>query len=169
MDKGIQHRYQWLIFLVAFGVSFIILQNVVFTTSRIEGNSMAPNYHDGDFVMVLKQNKQLMLNDVIIMKAPDKSKAHYIKRIIGESNQTIAFINNRLYRNGYQTTESFLKPGTKTVDYVWIQNGNPNIPNHHYFVLGDNRKISKDSRSFGVVPESKITGKVIGTYWHIKQ
>lgn len=157
-------RIQILVFSIFTIISFILLQEFIFTVSQVNGNSMAPNYDSGKFVLVQKHPRHIEDGDVVILKAPDKKHEFYIKRIIGQNQDTIAYEGNHLKRNGIYMSEHYLGKNVKTNDFVWTLNNSVKIPEGNFFVLGDNRELSRDSRNFGLISEDCIVGKVILQY-----
>lgn len=164
LDGDRKQKTQILIFMVSTILSFVLLQGGVLTVSRVSGDSMAPNYKSGNYVLVAKQYTNIRDGDVVILKAPSGNGDYYIKRIIGKANETVSYVNNQLKRNGVNATEPYLAAGIKTNDFTWILNNDRKIPEGSFLVLGDNREVSKDSRSFGLISEDSIVGKVILQY-----
>ena len=92
----------------------------------------------------------------------EKNK-NLIKRLIGVPGDTIEFKNNVLYINGQQTAEDYLSDEVFTADY-----GPLTVPEDMYFMCGDNRQYSSDSRSWGLVSKEQLIGKGVAIYWPIK-
>ncbi len=137
----------------------------------VDGNSMVSTLQEEDQLVVEKISK-LRRFDVIVFNLP--GNATYIKRIIGIPGDTIRYQNDQLYVNNKKVSEKFLNKNkeklpahtnyTPDFDLVDII-GEKKVPAHTYFVLGDNRRISKDSRSFGVVDSKYIFGKAVWIYY----
>ena len=143
----------------------------IFLPISVDGASMMPTYEDGDIVIVNKIGKQISgieRFDVIAFVAPIGEI--YIKRVIGLPGDHIAYENDTLYINEESLEESYLDlykkqlldTGTLTLDFT-LQSltDYSTIPEGYLFVLGDNRRISLDSRypSVGLVPMEKVLGK----------
>lgn len=132
------------------------------------GVSMEPHYKSEQSVMVdinyfLTYKPQR--GDIILFKTPGKESIEVIKRIIGLPNETLEIKNGGIIINGKLLQENYLYENSltlidNTMD-IFMKNGSQLfIPNGSYFVMGDNRKHSYDSRSFGLVNLSLIVGKV---------
>ncbi|WP_318245391.1 signal peptidase I [Psychrobacillus faecigallinarum] len=151
--------------LFAWGVRVFILTPIV-----VDGASMMPTFEDGDKVVVNKIGPRLTEYkrfDVIVFEA--KEDTNYIKRIIGIPGDRIAYENDELFINGEKYEEPYLDEykkallgnDTLTQDFKLDQKlGEIAVPEGHYFVLGDNRLNSIDSRdpSVGFVPMDKFLG-----------
>lgn len=163
--------FEWLQAIVV-GVLFVLLVRAfIFSPVTVEGASMMPTYEDGDKVIVNKIGMslgELERFDVIVFKATEKD--NYIKRIIGVPGDHIAYQNDELYINGEKYEEPYLaqykaqlKDGGKlTYDFSLEElTGVTEVPEGYYFVLGDNRRKSNDSRSpsVGLISEDAIMGE----------
>jgi signal peptidase I len=90
----------------------------------------------------------------MIFESNDSDKKNWIKRIIGEEGDTLEYKNGRVYRNGEELVEDYIKEDM-TFPFETIV-----VPENHVFVMGDNRNGSRDSREIGPVPNENIVGKV---------
>lgn len=164
--------------VIKFIVPILILATLVFffilrtSSHMVDGNSMSPTLHDGDRVIVTR-TKEPKRYEVITFKPPVKSDYQYVKRIIAMPGDLIStdgnylFINHQAERMPEQldySSASELPDGTIKVDIsdnVFEQlSPLKKIPDNHYFVLGDNRNNSSDSREFGLVDGNSIEGVV---------
>lgn len=145
-------------------LTFVIFLLIRFAVQnfRIEGYSMEPNFHDGQFLLV---NKLIYLlhsperGDVVIFRFPNSPSRDFIKRVIGLPGDRIEVLNGRVLVNGEQLPESYpLSPGSYTYGPVIVGAD-------EYFVLGDNRNNSSDSHSWGMLPAKNIIGKAWFSYW----
>lgn len=147
------------IVILAFLMRYILVQ-----TFLVDGTSMQPNYQNNDFVLVDKLSYKLrspMRGETIILHPPQELNSSYIKRIIGLPGETISIEKNTIAINGEKITEPYLQSGEQTLIGGAFDAGLKRIlKDDEYFVLGDNRENSLDSRSFGVVPEKNIVGRV---------
>ena len=99
--------------------------------------------------------------DVVIFKLPRDNATDYIKRLIGLPGDTWREIRGNVYINGKKLTEPYVKPDRRDT----LSQGPIKIPKGQYFMMGDNRNGSCDSRRWGTVPRHNLIGKVIATYW----
>ena len=162
-------------YIVTFVIIIIIFTFIV-AFHPIAGNSMVPTLEEGNIVVVNKFYKHLFdlkRNQIVIVKKESKT---YIKRVIGLPGENIYFKNNTLYINNKGYKEEFLASDVTTYDYKLTDYcgeelcKDGKIPEDYYFVLGDNRNDSKDSRSvnFGLVHKDEIEGLVIFKIWPVK-
>ncbi|MGE5139415.1 MAG: signal peptidase I [Rudaea sp.] len=129
---------------------------------RIEGYSMEPNFHDGQFLLVNKIAYKIghpERNDVIIFHFPLNEQKNYIKRVIGLPGEQVQVIDGRIYVNGGLIPEPY---PFEHADYNW---GPATVSAGEYFVLGDNRPESSDSHFWGFVPARDVVGKAWVSYW----
>lgn len=157
----------------SFIVAFIIVGGVYFFLGRpftVSGASMYPTLHNGDR-MVLSKVGDVHRFDVVILKAPDEN-VEYIKRVIGMPGDTVEMKNGVLYINGKKVDQPFINTEALAKQTVFIDDftlesltGEAKVPEGKYFVLGDNRGVSKDSRMIGYIDRSAIEGKAVYTIW----
>ncbi len=142
-------------------VIFLLIRFAV-QNFRIEGFSMEPNFHDGQFLIVNKLIYALHppeRGDVIVFIPPNNTTRDFIKRVIGLPGDRIEIMDGRVYVNGAPLDEPYpLNPGSYTSAPV-------TVPAGEYFVLGDNRNNSSDSHSWGTVDGKSIIGKAWVSYW----
>ena len=157
----------------SFIVAFIIVGGVYFFLGRpftVSGASMYPTLHNGDR-MVLSKVGDIHRFDVVILKAPDEN-VEYIKRVIGMPGDTVEMKSGVLYINGKKVDQPFINTEALVKQTVFIDDftlesltGESKVPEGKYFVLGDNRGVSKDSRMIGFIDRSAIEGKAVFTIW----
>ena len=126
-----------------------------------EGKAMMPSFNNGDKILVDKNLKDLKRGEVITFLYPKDRTKSYIKRIIGLPGETIEIREGKTYINGQVLDEPY-------VDETFNQS-KPSfpprkVPEYQYFVMGDNRDNSSDSRYWGTLDEKLITGKYYTTY-----
>lgn len=135
----------------------------------VKGASMEPNFEDGDYVLVNEISYRFSTparGDVVIFRYPQDPSQFFIKRIIGLSDETVEIKDNRVIIHnknrpeGFVIEESYLAPQQKTLGNSIIK-----LDDNEYFVLGDNRLQSSDSRRWGPVNQSLITGKAFLRPW----
>ena len=157
----------------SFIVAFIIVGGVYFFLGRpftVSGASMYPTLHNGDR-MVLSKVGDIHRFDVVILKAPDEN-VEYIKRVIGMPGDTVEMKSGVLYINGKKVDQPFINTEALAKQTVFMDDftlesltGESKVPEGKYFVLGDNRGVSKDSRMIGFINRSAIEGKAVFTIW----
>ncbi|HVQ35881.1 MAG TPA: signal peptidase I [Pyrinomonadaceae bacterium] len=137
---------------------------------KVEGTSMLPRLHDGERIFVNKLiyydeyswAPKVDRGDIIVFWFPDDPSKSYIKRVVGLPGDTIEMRDGMVRVNGTQIEERYLDPSLnvapKSQMPVYVR------PNY-YFVMGDNRDNSSDSRSWGLVPKKYIYGKALLRYW----
>ena len=133
---------------------------------QISGPSMQNTLHDGQFVLVNKLNylfHQPERGDVIVFHEPDQPGRDLIKRVIGLPGDKIVLSNNNVSVNGVELNEPYI-----TLKYNYGSQTEV-VPPNEYFVMGDNRPVSEDSRYFGFVPKDYIVGKAILVYWPLNR
>jgi len=149
--------------VIAFVIIIVILQFIKPTI--VFEHSMEDTLHPDDYVFLDKQAYRfgdINYGDIIVFSSnlPDDHglPKNLIKRVIGKPGDTIEVKDDAVYRNGVRLVEPYTKDGTTLGEMDLIT-----IPPDEYFAMGDNRQVSKDSRSpdVGCVPRDKIEGKVI--------
>jgi len=135
----------------------------------VKGASMEPNFEDGDYLLVDELSYRFSFperGDVIIFRYPNDPSQFFIKRIIGLPSETIEIKDNtvKIYNKdipeGFVLDENYLASGQTT-----LGNFVTKIDDNEYFVLGDNRFQSSDSRRWGMVNKSLITGRAFLRPW----
>lgn len=132
--------------------------------ARVEGRSMEPTLHDQDRLIVDKLSYRLHdpeVGDVVMLLHPNDPSQSLVKRVVAEPGDTVAFRKGVLIRNGVQTDEEFVPADLRSFeDRVEVA-----VPEGFYFVLGDHRNNSSDSRTFGPVPKKYIIGRIRVRWW----
>ncbi|MBR3661107.1 MAG: signal peptidase I [Bacilli bacterium] len=139
-------------FVIVIGVVLLIKQFII-TPIRVNQSSMNDTLHDKDIMILDKISyrfQKIKRFDIVVIKKEDE---YLIKRVIGLPGEIIKYEDNKLYVDGKLIEENFLHKNTK--DYELTQP----IPSDYYFVIGDNRPNSLDSRVFGFVSRDEIIGK----------
>ncbi|MFV0274791.1 MAG: signal peptidase I [Bacilli bacterium] len=143
-------------------VGVVLFRLLIATPAIIDGISMENTLSNNDLVIIDKVSYKF--DDInrfdIVAVNSKKINKRLVKRIIGLPYETVEFINNELYINGKKIEEEFLIDESITLDFSTSDTENYRIPKDHYFVMGDNRKNSTDSRIIGVIDISEIIGKV---------
>lgn len=157
-------------------VIFLLIRTFLFAPVSVEGDSMAPTLHDADR-LILNKVASIDRFDIVVFNAPDDPEKQYIKRVIGMPGDTVEVQDEVLYVNGEAVPEEYLQPElfdlsesqSFTEDFnLAILTGVTEVPEGYYFLLGDNRQNSKDSRSFGFVEEEAVVGTTDLRFWPLK-
>jgi len=133
----------------------IMIRAFVVTPVRVEGLSMFPTLNDKDILLLQKYDKTYDRFDIVVFKNQNEK---LVKRIIGLPGEHVKYQNNTLYINGDAIEEPFIIERTENFDLTKI--GYDTIPEGYYFVVGDNRDDSLDSRYIGLIKKSQIQGTV---------
>lgn len=159
-EESAKKKNQWLEWLKAILIAVILaflLRSFVFATSIVEGESMEPTLEDGETIMF---NKFVYLTgepergDIVIIDRPIKN---YVKRVIALPGETIKVRNHDLYIDGEKYKQKFISKDARNHTGNF---GPYKVPENQYFVMGDNREISMDSRNgLGFIKEDTIIGK----------
>jgi signal peptidase I len=175
--KSKNESWEWIkALLIAFALAALI-RVFLFTPIVVDGVSMMPTLEDGDRMIVNKIGYTIGKPDrfdIVVFHAPEQKD--YIKRIIGLPGDTVEYRNDILYINGEPMEEPYLNQYKEEVadsplteDFTLEGKLNSEVvPKDHVFVLGDNRRKSKDSRHIGVVPIDEIIGSTKIVFWPLK-
>ena len=151
--------------VISLGISgFIIL--FLYQPVKVEGTSMLPGLEDQERIFINKfvyHFESVARGDVVVFRYPRDPGKSYIKRIVGVPGDHILIERGRVFVNGRRLTENYVPrdfiDGRSYPELV--------VPEHAYYVLGDHRSMSNDSREFGPVDESYIYGKAVFVYWPV--
>lgn len=169
--KEPKRRKMWLeisFYIVLLFMCAYVIPNYVLQRTIIDGSSMEPNLYNGENVLVEKVTKHFKdynrFDIIVFYPYGRESKEYYIKRVIGLPGEEIQIKDQIIYINGEELKEDY---GKDPMDTGGIAEESILLGDDEYFVLGDNRLISVDSRSEAVGPVSKdkIGGKVILRIW----
>ena len=144
-------------------LTLIIFLTINTTTGRfqVQGSSMEPALHDGQYLVVSKLIYWIHppeRGDVIVFRPPNHPDEDYIKRLIGLPGETVEMQNGVVFVDGIRLEEDY-------IPYPGSSSGSWTLGDDEYFVLGDNRRNSSDSRSWGPLPRENIVGKAWLCYW----
>lgn len=135
---------------------------------KVEGTSMLPSLEDQERIFVNKfvyRWESISRGDVVVFRYPRDLSKSYIKRVVAVSGDRVVIDNGRVYVNGFLLDEPYVPlQFHDTRSYSEIT-----VPDDSYFVLGDHRSMSSDSREFGPVGRQYITGKAVFIYWPVEK
>lgn len=136
--------------------------NFVSARVRVEFNSMYPNFHNGDYIIVNRlayRWAEPQRGDVVVFPYPNDPDEDYIKRVIGLPGERIAIYAGKVYINGQALEEIYAS------EPIRLDMSERIVPPEHVYVIGDNRNASSDSREWGALPISDIIGKAVFRYF----
>jgi signal peptidase I len=139
-----------------------------FQVARVEGQSMAPTLQDQDRLIVNKAVYKLSSpgrGDIVMLYYPVNPDKSFVKRVIAEEGDTVKITDGRVFVNDLPLDDSYVPPEYRSHD-DW---GPQVIPDGYYFVMGDHRNNSSDSRHWGMVPKRYIIGRVQVRWWPIPE
>ena len=154
-------RDLFLAVIIAFVIIFFIYQPV-----RVEGTSMMPALRDQERIFVNIFSYRLGIakierGDTVVFRFPQDASKHYIKRVIGMPGDTVAVTDGVVMLNGKSLAEDYVPEEYRDRQNVPVTKIGP----HQYFVMGDHRTSSNDSRAWGPVDREQIYGKAVFVYW----
>jgi signal peptidase I len=164
---------EWIYTLIATCILIFLIRTFLFSPVIVEGQSMLPNLHEGDRLFVNKIGMyvgEIERYDVVVFK--NKKNKHYIKRVIGMPGDKVEFIDGKLYINDQLLEENYILGPEQHRNYsVQSLYGIERIPKDCYFVLGDNRNNSMDSRkrAIGLIHKNQILGSANVIVWPISR
>lgn len=166
--KGVTRFLLETVQVVVFSISiFLFIYFLVLQPHKIRGASMEPNFHENEYLLTDKVSYRFgepSRGDVVVFKA--STGQDFIKRIIALPGEEIEIRNNTIFVNGVAISEEYIPENFQTATGQFLAQNQPIIvPDDYYFVLGDNRSHSLDSRTFGFVNRGDISGKAFFVYW----
>lgn len=169
IKRAIAAVFDFLQGIVVFLAILVMIYLFVMSPQEINGASMEPNFHDGEYILtnkVIYKLKDPRRGDVVIFKSPRNKDVDYIKRILGLPGDIVMLKENAFYINGQKLEESYIPDGTSIFGGSYLaENSEIMVPDGYYFLVGDNRPHSSDSREFGPIPTRDFIGKAILRYW----
>jgi signal peptidase I len=152
-----------LIFALMFAALLVVF---VVQPVKVEGTSMLPRLHDGERIFVNKLIyyglPDIERGDIVVFWFPNDPTKSYIKRVIGLPGETVQVRGGRIFVNGKELQEPYLE---HSLNVAAADEPPTYVKPHYYFVMGDNRDNSQDSRYWGFVKRDKIKGKAFLIYW----
>lgn len=166
-----KNLWDFLIVIIIAAVIVFPIRKYIFQPFIVSGSSMEPTFYTGDYLIIDELSYKLnnpQRGDIIVFSYPNDPSQKYIKRIIGLPGETVDVNNGKV----------FIEQNDKKFELQEVYLPSNIITNHNttlllkegeYFVMGDNRMASSDSRSWGAVPQDKIIGKVLVTIFSPKK
>jgi signal peptidase I len=148
-------------------LTILFIMIFVVRSYKVQGQSMEPTIHEGEMLMVNRyifNFRPPKTGDIVVIIPPGDPKRKYIKRVIGGPRQTVRVENSKLYVDGMEIKEPYIRETMQTGDFT------QQVPDGSIFVMGDNRNNSTDSRNasvVGFVPLKNVVGKAIFVFWPI--
>jgi signal peptidase I len=158
----------WMKTLASALVYAILIITFVFQVARVEGQSMAPTLADQDRLIVNKliyRFAEPRRGDIVMLYYPLDPDKSFVKRVIAEENDQVRIVDGRVYVNDVPLLDDYVP-----VEFRSHEDWGPQvIPEGYYFVMGDHRNNSHDSRHWGMVPKKYIIGKVQLRWWPVPE
>lgn len=159
---ALQRQVLLLIWLILFCVgSYFLVSNYIVATVVVQGRSMLPTLRDGDYYLLNRLTyhyRDPRRDELVVLRDPGHNDCA-VKRIVGLPNETVRITGGEVFVNGQKRQEVFLASGTRTLCPLQGEL-EMKLGSDQYFVLGDNRPQSEDSRSYGPVPRRQILGMI---------
>ena len=163
-----KHIKLWVRELIIAGMVCLLVVTFIAQPFKVDGSSMLPNLKSNERIMANKfvaRFGELKRGDVVVFWYPFDPSRTYVKRVIGLPGEMIEIRDGYVYIDGRRLSEPYLQPSYRdNRDFKPV-----NVKPAHYYLMGDNREISNDSRYFGQVPQRYILGKVMFIYWPISE
>jgi signal peptidase I len=156
--------FAWVKTLFSAAVYATLIVTFGFQVARVEGLSMAPTLQDQDRLIVNKLIYRLSAprrNDIVMLYYPLNPDKSFVKRVVAEEGDTVRIIDGRVYVNDIPIDDSYVPQEYRSHDDL----GPLVVQEGYYFVMGDHRNNSSDSRHWGLVPKKYIIGKVQVRWW----
>jgi signal peptidase I len=147
---------------IIFVVVVTVLFDMAIPRSLVDGSSMMPTFVDGERLIVSRVHYLLTRpnrGDIVVFNSLEGDEIMLIKRVIGEPGDVVEWRDHQLYLNEHLVEEDYINEPCTCPNETWI------LEADEYFVMGDNRNHSRDSRVFGPVPIDHIVGRVVFRYW----
>ena len=168
MSRVVEELVAWLKTLASAAVYATLIVTFGFQVARVEGQSMAPTLADQDRLIVNKLAYRLgepQIGDIVMLYYPLKPEKSFVKRVIAQEGDQVRIVDGRVYRNDVLINDDYVPEQYRSHD-DW---GPEVVPEGYYFVMGDHRNNSSDSRHWRYVPKKYIIGRVQLRWWPIPE
>ena len=174
--RGYQRWYGYTIFILfialAQGVTLSMREEYLgYATYRLPGASMQPTIQAGEYILAdtwVYNKREPERGEVVVFRYPQDPKILYIKRIIAEGGDLVAIRKGKLIINGKEIKETYLKDVAISLDYS-LEMAERLVPKDQYFVMGDNRDYSNDSRAWGYLPVGNIHARAVYIWYSVDE
>jgi signal peptidase I len=151
---------------------FLVIYIFLFRPFQVSGDSMYPTFKNGEYILtnlIALRTNGVHRGDVIVFIAPPDHEKDFIKRVIGLPGDTVELKSGFVYINGKELNESaYLHSDVRSYGGAYLKDNEPiTVPQGDYFVMGDNRPFSSDSREWGLLARNMIIGKSFFVYWPV--
>ncbi len=153
---------------------FLVVYLFLLQPHQVNGKSMVPNFENGDYLLTDKISYRFgkpERGDVVVFHAPPSANCppgtgcDFIKRVIAIPGETVEIKNNKIFVNSQPLGEDYIPDNFPTNAGDYTRNRSITMGTDEYFVVGDNRPYSSDSRAWGPIDKSLIVGKAFFRYW----
>jgi len=173
IKRAVAAVFDFLQGIVVFLAIIVMIYLFILSPQEISGQSMEPTFFNAELIITNKFIYKIdppKRGDVIVFKSPKNKEIDYIKRVIGLPGDKVELENGQYSVNDIKIEEPYLRPDTMTSGGSFLREGDEiTVPEGEYFVSGDNRPHSSDSREFGTIPLQDFIGKGILLYWPISK
>lgn len=169
LKKVVAAVFDFLQGIVVIMAILVMVYLFIMSPQEINGASMEPNFYNGEYILTNKVSYKIGLptrGDVVIFKSPRNKDIDYIKRVIGLPGDEVELRDSTFFVNGLEVEEPYIPEGTYTYGGSYLQEDSSIVvPEGMYFVVGDNRQHSSDSREFGPIPLEDFIGQAFLRYF----
>lgn len=164
-----EHLIDFIQSVVVIGAIFALIYWQIAQPHKVSGSSMIPTFTNGDYILTDKVTYKLSQpkrGDVVVLKNPRDESQDFIKRIVALPGEKIRVEDGHVFVSDRLMEEDYLKPSIITRSGNFLHEGEEiTVEGGHYFVFGDNRTASSDSRDWGPITKDEIVGRVFFRYW----
>lgn len=157
---------------------FLVIYLFFLQPHQVNGRSMVPNFQSGEYLLTDKVSYKMRdpaRGEVVVFHAPETANCptgtgcDFIKRILALPGESVAVRDNRIIVNGVATIETYIPRDYQTLPGAFTKGRTITLGPDEYFVSGDNRPFSSDSRAWGPIQKRDIIGRVFFRYWPVSE